>query len=128
MCYRFQKIEKKERKKKEGSAGERRMAATGAEHASTVGWSNASPARRRHVSPVKLGQTANASRTGPVNLRLRRGWRACALRLAHSRARDLALPAHCRRMCARGPAVLAQLLSRCPIFVSVPVLILFLRE
>ena len=37
-------------------------------------------------------------------------------------------PQHCWRMSARGTTILACLLSVCPIFVSVLVIILFLRE
>ena len=40
-----------------------------------------------------LQSRAEPSQTGPADPRLRRGWSACGLRLAHSRARDLALSA-----------------------------------
>ena len=94
------KKKKKRKKKKRESAGERRTVATGAGHASTIGWSNAAPARRRHVSPASRAEprrepsrldrpTRDYAEAGA------RGRRACSLRLAPSRARGHALPACC---------------------------------
>ena len=127
----FRGQRRKEKKGKEDC--ERRTAATGAGHALTIGWSNAAPARRRHVSPASWAEprrepsrpdrpTRDYAEAGA------RGRRACSLRLAPSRARGHALPACCWCMSTRGTANLAQLLYVCPIFVPVPVLILFLRE
>ena len=106
MDFRGQRRRRKKKKKKR-SVGERRRAATGAGHPSTVGWSNAALARRWHVSPAKPSWTANASRAEPnrTDPRLRKGCRACGLRLAH-----------CWRVSARETAVLARLPSICPIF------------
>ena len=128
--------ERRKEKKKKRSAGERRRAATIVGHASTVSWSNAAPARRRHVSPARPSRTANAGRAEPN----RTDRPATAQKLPHvvgARAAcdwclparvALALPAHCWRVSTRERVVLAWLLSICPIFVPVPVLILFLRE
>ena len=85
----FQRAEKKEKKK---SAGERRRAATGAGHASTIGWNNAAPARCRHVLPSSRAkpqrEPSRPNRTELVDLRVRGSRRACSLRLAPSRVRD----------------------------------------
>ena len=131
LGFGFQRTEKKEeRERKKNMACERWRAATSAGHALTIGWSNAAPARRRHMSP--------ASRAEPRREPSRPGWvgrprlcgskRVCSLRLAPSCARDYALPARCWRVSARGMANLARLFFVCLIFVPVLVLILFLRE
>ena len=130
--FRFLEVREERRKrKKKKMAGERRRAATGAGHASTTGWSNAAPARRRHVSPASLAEPqrepSRPDWAGPADPRLRGSGRACSLRLVPSRARDYALLACCWRVSARGMANLARLFSVFSIFVPAPVLILFLR-
>ena len=129
LGFGFQRTKKKEEREKK-MAGERRRAATGAGHASTISWSNAAPARHRHVLPASWAEPRREpSRPGWAGQpRLRRSERACSLRLAPSRVRDYALPARCWLMSVRGTANLARFFSVCLIFVEVLVLILFLRE
>ena len=56
---------KRKKKKKEVCRRAAEGGVTGAWHASTVGWSNADPARRQHMSLAKSSWTTNASRAEP---------------------------------------------------------------
>ena len=94
LGFGFQRAEKKEKKK---SAGERRRAATGAGHASTISWNNAAPVRCRHVLPASRAEPqcepSRPNRTDLADPRVRESRRVCSLRLAPSRARDHAFHA-----------------------------------
>ena len=126
--FRFLEVREERRKrKKKKMAGERQRAATGAGHASTIGWRNATPAMHRHVSP--------ASRAEPQRELNRpdqtRPGRPTATTWKRARVQPAigAFPrASLHTPSVHGMANLARLFSVCPIFVSVPVLILFLRE
>ena len=69
----FRFLEDREERRKKKEKGEKkkngRRAATGAGHASTIGWSNAAPAIRRHVSPASRAESQRepnrTDRTGP---------------------------------------------------------------
>ena len=130
LCFGFQRAEKKEEEKKKKRVG--RRAADSSDRRRTrvnhrLEQRSSSEASTRVAR--KSGQTATrAEPTGPADPRLRGSGRAYSLRLAPSRVRGHALLACCWRVSARGTANLARLLSVCPIFVPVPVLILFLRE
>ena len=128
--FRGQRRKKKEKEKKNG-----RRAAEGGDRRQTPVDHRLKQRSSSDVSTrvaCKPGQTATrAEPTGPGwagRPRLHGSKRAWRLRLAPSRTRGYALPTCCWRVSARGMANLARLFSVCPIFVLVPILILFLRE